>query len=434
MVARGLAIFQTCVYDAWAAYDRRAAGTRFGTALRQPGRERTPRNKREAISYAAHTAAVDLWQASAAEFDALLAGLGYPASGTTKASAIGVKAAKAVLDYRQHDGANQLGDLHEPAYSDYTGYVPVNAPMAFDQPMNLGTVEDPNRWQPLIYTAPGGVRKTQTFTGPQFGQVPAFALTSWNQFKLPSPTRFGSSEFVRQAQSLVQVAAHLTDRQKVISEYWADEGPGFTTPAGTWSRVCQWVSHRDRHSVDEDAKLFFAVAVASFDACTLVWGTKRKYDSVRPITAIRYLFHGKQIPSFSHARTGPTLIDGAAWIPYQPTFFATPAFPEYPSGHSAHGAAAAEVLKLFTGSDFYGNSDTVRAGSSRIEPGISPVRDVKLSWPTFSAASDENAVSRIYGGLHFEQAIRDASGAGRLAGRNAFAKAEHYFKGFSVSG
>lgn len=431
MVARGLAILQTCVYDAWAAYDRRAAGTRLGTALRQPAHERTPRNKNEAISYAAYTAAVDLWPASASAFNALMAELGYPTVGKTKASAVGVQAAKAVLDYRHHDGANQLGDLSWPQYSDYTGYKPVNSPMDFAQPMDLGSVKDPNRWQPLIYTDPTGVRKTQTFTGPQFGEVPGFALTSWNQFRLPSPARFGSHEFLQQAQDLIRVAAQLTDKQKVISEFWADEGPGYETPAGTWSRVCQFVSHRDHHSIDDDAKMFFVVANAAFDACTFVWGTKREYDSVRPVTAIRYLFHGKQIPSYSHAGTGPRTIDGAAWLPYQPVFFATPSFPEYPSGHSAHGAAAAEVLKLFTGSDAYGGSITVKAGSSRIEPGISPQHDIRLFWPTFSAAQDENAISRIYGGIHFEQAVRDADRAGRLAGRNAFAKAQRYFHGFS---
>ena len=53
MVARALAIAHTCVYDAWAAYDRTAVGTRYGGALRRPARERRFDNKVEAISHAA---------------------------------------------------------------------------------------------------------------------------------------------------------------------------------------------------------------------------------------------------------------------------------------------------------------------------------------------------------------------------------------------
>jgi len=41
MVARALAIVHTCIYDAWAAYDRRAVGTQFGGRLRRPRNERT---------------------------------------------------------------------------------------------------------------------------------------------------------------------------------------------------------------------------------------------------------------------------------------------------------------------------------------------------------------------------------------------------------
>ena len=37
IVARALAVVHTCVYDAWAAYDGRAIGTRFGAALGDVG-------------------------------------------------------------------------------------------------------------------------------------------------------------------------------------------------------------------------------------------------------------------------------------------------------------------------------------------------------------------------------------------------------------
>ena len=55
---------------------------------------------------------------------------------------------------------------------------------------------------------------------------------------------------------------------------------------------------------------------------------------------------------------------------------------------------------------FYGNDDfnakvTIKAGSSQIEPGVTPAKDVVLSWKTLSDAADEAGWSRRYGGIHF---------------------------------
>ncbi len=138
MVARALAIIHTCAYDAWAAYDSVAVGTRLGGALRRPAAEQTLANKNQAISFACYRAAVDLFPGDRPTvFDPLMASLGYHPSDlstdTTTPSGIGNVAAQKVLDFRHKDGANQLGD--EPGgmpgapYSDYTGFTPVNEPM-----------------------------------------------------------------------------------------------------------------------------------------------------------------------------------------------------------------------------------------------------------------------------------------------------------------
>src|SRR5215212_4044135 len=104
MVARALAILHTCIYDAWAAYDSAAVGTRLGGALRQPAAERTLANKKEAISYAARAALVDLYPTEAALFNNLLTSLGYdPAdtsTSTSTPSGIGNLVAQAVLGFR----------------------------------------------------------------------------------------------------------------------------------------------------------------------------------------------------------------------------------------------------------------------------------------------------------------------------------------------
>jgi hypothetical protein len=61
MVARALAVVHTCIYDAWAAYDKRALGTQLGGSLRQRPPHRTKANKNKAISFAAYRAVVDLF-------------------------------------------------------------------------------------------------------------------------------------------------------------------------------------------------------------------------------------------------------------------------------------------------------------------------------------------------------------------------------------
>ena len=58
MVARAFAILHTSTFDAWAAYDSVAVGTRLGGSLRRPASERTVENKQKAISFAAYRSLV----------------------------------------------------------------------------------------------------------------------------------------------------------------------------------------------------------------------------------------------------------------------------------------------------------------------------------------------------------------------------------------
>jgi hypothetical protein len=273
---------------------------------------------------------------------------------------------------------------------------------------------------------------TQLFVGAHWQRVVPFALASSVQFRSPTgPARAASPEFRSQAEALLRISATLTDEQKAIAEYWAD-GPKSELPPGHWNLFAQVVSARDRHGAGErglerDAKLFFALTNAIFDAGICAWDNKCAYASVRPITALRYLFQGRPVQAWGGPYQGTKVIAGERWLPYQASTFPTPPFPEYASGHSCFSAAGAEILRLFTGSDAFGNSVTIPAGSSKVEPGAAPAHDVKLTWPTFRAAADEAGLSRRYGGIHFEQGDLDARAAGRAVARGAWAKAQAYF-------
>jgi hypothetical protein len=120
---------------------------------------------------------------------------------------------------------------------------------------------------------------------------------------------------------------------------------------------------------------------------------------------------------------------GEKWQPYQPPNVVTPPFPEFISGHSTFSAASAEVLRRYTGSDKFGASATIRAGSSVVEPGLVPARDITLSWRTFSDAADEAGLSRRYGGIHFAHGDLQGRLIGRLIGAQTFKKAERYWTG-----
>jgi hypothetical protein len=408
MTARAIAVTHTCMYDAWAAYDSVADGVHWPTSLRQPAGEHTHTNKAEAVSFAAHAALADVFPSQTPLFDSLLSSLGYLAPGA--AGAVGLIACQAVLDFRHVDGSNQLGDLHPGSYSDYTGYTAVNT---------VDTIRDPNRWQPLA-TAAG----PQQFLAPQWGLVAPFALSSSDQIRPPSPPLYPQGNYIQEVNQILHFSAKLDDRAKMIAEYWAD-GPASATPPGHWNLFAQAVSRRDGHTLDEDVKMFFALGNALLDVSIAVWDCKRFFDFARPVTAIRFLYGGKPIRAWAGPGLGSRLIDGRQFRSY----IATPPFAEYVSGHSAFSAASAAILASFTGSDRLGLSVTFMPGTSTIEPGITPTDTIILSWPTFSAAADEAALSRRLGGIHFQSGDLEARTLGRQVAQLVLSRARQFFEG-----
>ena len=428
IAARALAILHTAIYDAWAAYDGAALSTRLGNGLRRPPWEQTVENKQAALSFAAYRALSDLFPGREGAYAALLRELGYDpaaalpslAGGPNAPAGVGTLAAIAVLDYRHKDGSNQLGDKAAGAYADYTGYAPVNTPDG---------VVDPNRWQPLRVPDGAGVLSVQRCVLPQWGRVTPFAMTSGMQLRPGTlPPLYPAPEYRDRAEQLLDLSATLGDSHKVIAEYW-EGGPGTTTPPGHWHEFAQWVSQRDRHDLDKDVKLFFTLGSALMDASIASWDCKQAIDYVRPITAIRFLFKGKPVRAWGGPYQGSAQIDGSGWQPYQRSTFVTPAFPEFVSGHSTFSAAGAEILARFTGSDTFRASYTRSAGSSQIEPAVTPLNEVTLAWETFSAAADQAGISRRYGGIHFEDGDLGGRVMGRQVGALAWERAQSLFAG-----
>jgi hypothetical protein len=421
--ARALAIVHTCMYDAWAAYDSIAVGTQFGGRLRRPDSEHTLANKSQAISYAAYRALADLFPTEQARFRQQMRRLGFNPTDQsvdpTTPSGLGNITAQAVLEFRHNDGSNQAGTPPFGPYYDYTKYRPINT---------ADEIKNPDHWQPLrLSDARAGLR-IQQFACAQWANVTPFALSSALQFiPTPGPARYPSAAYTAQAQQILQYSDHLTDEQKVIVEYWTN-GPNQEQPPGHWCLFAQGISQRDAYTLDQNVKLFFALANAALDTSIACWATKRAYDSEYPLTAIHYLFKGKQVHAWAGADKGRQWIDGQYWLPYQPLASITPAFPEYCSEQSAFSAAAAEILRRFTGSDQLGTSYTRPAHSLLIEP-TAPANSVTLSWPTLSQAANQAGLAGRYGGIHFTQSDLDGRALGRQVSERVWQKVQGYING-----
>ncbi len=289
----------------------------------------------------------------------------------------------------------------------------------------------------------------------------------------------------------------LADFARAIAEYWAD-GPESETPPGHWNLIANQVADSPGFErrvggtgpvldpLEWDVKTYFALNAAVHDAAIAAWGLKGHYDSVRPISMIRYLggkgqssdpsgpsYHPEGLPLVpglvevitaessapggrhealaghvgeiavrawrgqpddpSTQTSGVGWIRAVEWVPYQRATFVTPAFAGYISGHSTFSRAAAEVLTAITGSPYFPgglSTWTVKRGTLIHEEG--PTRDITLQWATYFDAADDAGVSRIYGGIHIPEDDVAGRRVGAQVGRGAWQLAQRYFDGTAV--
>jgi hypothetical protein len=425
IVARTLAVWATAMYDAWAAYDEKAVGTRFGDKLRRPKSEHTQKNKEKAISYASYHSLLFVYPESKEYLDAEMKKLGYDPALDPKdwrtPEGIGILAAKAVIDWRKNDGANQLGNeigSNGKPYSDYTFYKPVNPP---------DKILDPDLWQPIEFTLDNGKKVTPGFLTPHWYRVKTLVLQTSDQFRPgPPPKTTTDDESLRkEVAQVLEYNNSLTNEQKAIVEFMRD-GPRSTGQSGHWLRFGQDVSRRDKHNIDQDVKLYFAIANVANDAFVSCWETKRYYDSSRPWTLIRHYYKGQTIKGWAGKDGGVKDMPAEEWHPYSPISFITPPFPGYTSGHATVSGACSKIIELFTGTDKYGYAERRR----HCELTETDAGDfVMLDLPTWSATAEMAALSRAMGGYHIPIDNNVGLKVGREIAVWSWPKYEEYFNG-----
>ncbi len=407
VTARALAIVFSSMYDAWTMFDPVATPVyRDDKAVKLFSAN--PQRIERVVSYAAYYSAVDLYPEESSFFNSVLLTQGFrvPRSeADMDQEMVAAKiAADAVLSARHNDGSNQLGNLHSGAYSSYIPYV------------SKGTLA--SHWRPLLVSEEGNsFSLEQRFILPHWNLVEPFALPLASSLRSrvgPVDPKRDCAELRAQAAHLLRLSAQLDDRTKSIAEYWAD-GTGSVQPPGHWCHLAQFVSLRDHHSLDQDIVLFFALANALMDAGIAAWDDKIAFGSPRPISVIRELYKHERVIAWRGPGRGVGQLNGGVWAPYQNKHIVSPGFPEFVSGHSAFSAAAAEILCRYTGKDAFGYHVNIAAGSSLIEPGATPTRNIELRFATFSQAAKQAGISRLYGGIHFERANIEGQRLGREA-------------------
>jgi hypothetical protein len=288
------------------------------------------------------------------------------------------------------------------------------------------------------------------------------------------------------------------DYARALAQFWAD-GPASETPPGHWNTVANDVSDTpgfrfriggtgpEVDRLEWDVKLYFALNGAVHDAAVAAWGLKGSYDSVRPISMIRYMAGLGQssdpdapsydpqglplVPDLVEVVTERLSAPGARhehladhvgeiairawrgnpadptteaagvgwilateWVPFQLSTFVTPAFAGYVSGHSTFSRAAAEVMTAITGTSYFPGGlfrSTVPADSLQVELG--PSRDVVLEWATYYDAADQAGVSRLYGGIHIAADDFGGRRIGSQCGKEAWTLARRYFDGSALA-
>ncbi|MCB9232064.1 MAG: vanadium-dependent haloperoxidase [Bacteroidia bacterium] len=229
---------------------------------------------------------------------------------------------------------------------------------------------------------------------PHWNIIRPFLLDSGMQFRPEGPYDYSldpNSDFMLQFDSLLKKTRNLTEEETAIARHWDDnsvvpihEGHATTiekklTPGGHWMNICRGFAKREKLELREAARIYCQMALAMHDAFITSWEAKYYFHSIRPVTVIL-------------DNLDPN------WKP----FLVTPAFPEYPSGHSTVSAASATILAARFGDEI------AFTDSSEVPFGYPPRKFTSLS-----GAVQEVSDSRFYGGIHFIKALDDGMQLGR---------------------
>jgi hypothetical protein len=237
LVLRTTTLITNAWFDAIAPYHPTAVGV-YSDLGRLTGDDG---QRNIALLYAGREVLNSLMPQFADDWDGILCSFRLdPENDATDSTPAGVgnRAGAAVVAAREHDGMNQLGDAagsfyNLRPYADTTEYEPVN---------KGERLINPRRWQPDTRTTGSGIFYTQQFVTPQWAETHPYSYkepTLIAPFPRKSyavrPNGVPLPPYKAQADEVLAVQAALTDRQKLVAEFFDDKihSLGFSTLAAT---------------------------------------------------------------------------------------------------------------------------------------------------------------------------------------------------------
>ncbi|MEM1343501.1 MAG: Ig-like domain-containing protein, partial [Pseudomonadota bacterium] len=358
--SRVLALNAVAMYDVVAAIDDSAP---FLVAADAPAGA----SLAAAVATASHAILSDTYPMQQGRLDAELAAvLDAIADGASENAgiALGQSVAAQVLTARENDGADEF--------------------VQFPGSDDIGV------WRP---TAPAFALAVT----PQYADVDPWAMSSPDQFRPEAPLDIASPEFAAALAEVIDLGAAdsttRTAQQTETARFWQDGGGTYTTP-GRWNDIALTVAGDTGASSAENARSLALLNVAIADSIIAAWDAKFEYAFWRPSSA-----------------NADADIDGNPLTEIDPDFepfLIDPAHPDYVSGHGAVSGAAAEVLELLYGDVTFETSSLGLDGVTR-------------TYDTFDAAAQENADSRLFGGIHYRFSNEEGLDVGRAVAENAIA-------------
>ncbi len=358
VAARDAAIVQAAIYDAVNAIDRQH--TAFEPNLNLSVSYTSGASIIAAAAQAAYQTLVELFPSQRSEFDAQLArSLAEVPDGFAEMRGIeiGQFVADNILSDRLNDGSG-------------------GAQTRYTTSTRAGSYQSTNANNFVLL--------------PGWGNVTPFAIPNAASYVPGGPPAYGSAQYavqLNEVQSLGGInSTTRTANQTDSAFFWSYDRPDTFRPPAQWNVIAETIALDQGSSIAANARLFAQLNIAQADAGIAAWNAKYTYNQLRPITAIRQ----------ANNDGNPLTIQNDNWQSLLPT----PPFPDYVSGHSTFGAAAAGVL-----ASFFGNNYSFSVTSQEM-PGT------YRSYTSFQQAAAENGESRVLGGVHVQAANQDGQSIG----------------------
>ncbi len=334
-------------------------------------------DQRVAIAAAAHKTLSELYPQQRESFDEALRDSLRPLSysdASYRGFALGRYSANMILRQRENDGSQNPGF-----------YRPRNE-VGFHQ-------VDP-------------LHPNQGFLDPNWGSVRPFVLSSTRIGEVPPPPAIDSEEYAANFEEVRRLGGdgrttptQRSREQTEIGTFWGYDGrPGLGTPPRLYNQIAREITVQECSTPYENALLFLGINIAMADAGIVAWKAKYDFELWRPVVGIRAGQRDRNSSTRGDERWAPL----GAPASNGPGGDFSPNFPAYTSGHASFGEALFKTLSNFFKRDrlpFSFVSDEFNGRTVDQDGRVRPLR--RRSYERLSEASEENAVSRLYLGIHW---------------------------------